>query len=685
METYVISCRGIRLLCKRKSTLLIVGLTVSSLFLVGQVVIGKAFDYIIIPSIDESFTSGYIDKSKQETSKFVTTESLYEINKTGITVSSNSQKSPSAHSEFPRTCQETPLIEPIWEWYNFSVGTPRNTSHKKLLIAQYSAFGKYARLLELTSPINKEYAKRWNHDMVVLQGTTMIIPSYDTNCTPPEERSRFNKVSLLLKALSKSQDYDQLLILDADTIIYDFEFDITGLLSGDYMLVAQRLHEEDLPVTTNINNGVTLWNLHHPLSGVLSQDWDRACREGIPDNRPFRGDQYYLRQVLKHGDYQSAVWSVWNEFYYRDGTVIKHFQRSNARSWNETGLETREERIQNATLEICGRFGLDIGELEYVNYTNPKIGNIEESTLLESDETAEKRLDKTLRSGLNGRNATNCTLKRQSVWDMYNYSQNKTRAPEKRLLIAQYAAFGSYARLLELTSPINKAYARKWSHDFLALQGVALVLKSDGPCDLPRQRAMYNKLPILLYALNKVDEYDQLLILDADAMMYNLSFDVTKIIDDEKDILAGHRVNPFDGEYTWNINNGVTLWNLHHPMTVKVAREWFFSTVKGLNNDLSENSTAYNEDTFYLHGDQFYLHKILKRDKKLSARVRSLPIEFKYINGTVVKHFVRTKNNFWSNYGMDRREISINETVAEICERYPDDCTELDETPYTLT
>jgi len=113
------------------------------------------------------------------------------------------------------------------------------------------AFGKYARLLELTAPINKAYAKIWNHDIVILQGTAMILP-WDKNCTPPEERSRFNKIDLLLEALKRENQYDQLLLLDADTLIFDFDFDMTKLVPNTTMLVAQRTQQ--IQIQTWINS-----------------------------------------------------------------------------------------------------------------------------------------------------------------------------------------------------------------------------------------------------------------------------------------------------------------------------------------------------------------------------------------------------------------------------------------------
>jgi hypothetical protein len=121
------------------------------------------------------------------------------------------------------------------------------------------------------------------------------------------------------------------------------------------MLVAQRVHEYDPSNTWNINNGVTLWNLHQPLINSTTKAWDQACRKGLPDNRPFRGDQFYLHQTLKKetNRRQAAVKSVVKEFFYKNGTVVKHFQRSKMYSWNDTtGLDAREERIQMTVDEV---------------------------------------------------------------------------------------------------------------------------------------------------------------------------------------------------------------------------------------------------------------------------------------------------------------------------------------------
>ena len=128
-----------------------------------------------------------------------------------------------------------------------------------------------------------------------------------------ESQSTFNKIPLLFRVFEESpQKYDQLLILDTDTMIVDFEYDVTSLLGStmstskangvnkgeknvfenttkkkdnndvdtppfhqiDSMnnyakhndspfLVAYRVHSFDWISTWDINAGILLWNLQH--------------------------------------------------------------------------------------------------------------------------------------------------------------------------------------------------------------------------------------------------------------------------------------------------------------------------------------------------------------------------------------------------------------------------------------
>lgn len=143
------------------------------------------------------------------------------------------------------------------------------------------------------------------------------------------------------------------------------------------------------------------------------------------------------------------------------------------------------------------------------------------------------------------------------------------RPAKKRLLVGLTTGYDAYAQLLDVTGRINKAYALKFEHDVLVLAGTYLVIPSDN-CNPPKHRATFNKIGLLKHALRHRNKYDQLLILDTDAMMYNLSFDVTTLVseqrnensmltDEESTMLVAHRVKKNGTLHTWDVNIGVTV------------------------------------------------------------------------------------------------------------------------------
>lgn len=260
----------------------------------------------------------------------------------------------------------------------------------------------------------------------------------------------------------------------------------------------------------------------------------------------------------------------------------------------------------------------------------------------------------------------------------YDYSTqsfhefNSTR----RLLIAQSAGFGTYAQLLDLTAPINKAYARKWGQTILVLQGTLVVLQQEMKtnCTPPEHRSTHNKMQLLKFALRLKDHYDYLLILDADAMIYDFSVDLSNLMPNRA-MMAANRVIAKKGvkkRATWKINAGVTLWNLHHRFTSAVADGWTKAAVSFMNG---RNNNQ---------GDQLFLYHVLKNNATIEQEIYSFGKEFHYNKATVIKHIKRPQVTYEiGQTSLDSRSAMITQFIDEICKRFPHDCEHLDTTSYS--
>jgi hypothetical protein len=252
----------------------------------------------------------------------------------------------------------------LWEWHNHSSTILKNDlrHHPKVLIAQYSGFGEYAKFLNLISPIHQRYSQDKGYDYLIVQGTLLDFPGVQQDCNP-SPRATFNKIPLLELAIA-GDEYEYALILDTDAMIVNVEIDMPSLLKDDNLLAAQRVWKYDWQNTWDINAGVTLWNLRHPLASTVVQRWKHLSLYGSASDTP----NHHQEDILKKNDDQSflqtalmeypwwkrPVVSLMDEFNYYQGTVIKHFKRDK-RSWSTNGLEQRLQRVQDVIQQdLCG-------------------------------------------------------------------------------------------------------------------------------------------------------------------------------------------------------------------------------------------------------------------------------------------------------------------------------------------
>lgn len=256
-----------------------------------------------------------------------------------------------------------------------------------VLLAQYtgpnSHNNTYAALLNLTRPMNQVYASLWGYDYLLASGYMIqsdvaamsshletvdkINTSMPFVAKAPESRATYNKVMILDRVLSDSRfsSYDSLVLLDADALVYDFAHDVVAtLLPSDKIFVALQVDPKDpttsSPSTANVNIGVTIWNLRHPMTTMLVRVWKNECLKRIRRYPRVRdSDQAPLHKILydmtpdQRNRFVVALSD--HELGYRKGRYIKHFIRPNADNWTDASetMAKRLAQVHTAIDEIC--------------------------------------------------------------------------------------------------------------------------------------------------------------------------------------------------------------------------------------------------------------------------------------------------------------------------------------------
>ena len=182
----------------------------------------------------------------------------------------------------------------------------------------------------------------------------------------PPSRSTYNKIAILELALLEKQ-YDGLLLLDADAMMYDFSRDIADLLSPKFVLMAHKTNFSEGTHTGSINVGVTLWNLRHTLTPYVAQRWKSNCLRRILYHKDDKLDddqaplQFLLKQELDQYRRDKVVVAVEEEFYYARGTFVRHFIRPAGTTWTNHTIDsesTRLLKIERSVHDVCTKYHL---------------------------------------------------------------------------------------------------------------------------------------------------------------------------------------------------------------------------------------------------------------------------------------------------------------------------------------
>jgi hypothetical protein len=198
---------------------------------------------------------------------------------------------------------------------------------------------------------------------------------------------------------------------------------------------------------------------------------------------------------------------------------------------------------------------------------------------------------------------------------------------------------------------VNRAYSRYYGYDYVILSGLAFVTPRDvqrrvgrtKDADIPPSRATYNKIVVLEQAL-QLNRYDAVLLLDADALLFDFTRDVGDLLPCHKMLVAHDVASPQhnDSSSTTNINIGVTLWNLRHELTASTITAWRRESIRRLDHYFWTYRT--DDQAVLKHVLRRYhqqtVHRFFfwnKQTNMSSHPVHAIPFEFDYKNGLMVK------------------------------------------------
>jgi len=251
--------------------------------------------------------------------------------------------------------------------------------------------------------------------------------------------------------------------------------------------------------------------------------------------------------------------------------------------------------------------------------------------------------------------STNQTHNIEWNWHHYSAYNHHNTTAARRVLIAQYTGLdAAYLEFTNITQRANKAYAKKWNYDYLLMKGTAFNSNQVGI-------SAYNKLSVLRKTID-AKVYDVLLILDSDAVIVDMHKDVLDLMP-ESMLLTACRNHEKDSPHTWEINNGVTLWNLKHERIEEVYTEWYRRLIIRIGK---KN---------LIPSDQAELHDILKEygEEKRKTIVNAIyTYHFRFHEGSFVKHIVRSKSSTWISVQDDliRRKTILQEAVRDVCTKW---------------
>jgi hypothetical protein len=203
-----------------------------------------------------------------------------------------------------------------------------------------------------------------------------------------------------------------------------------------------------------------------------------------------------------------------------------------------------------------------------------------------------------------------------------------------------------YATILEASSQTVKAYCIRKGFHYQSYFG---IVRGFHPW-----HATYNRIPLLRRLAD--DGYrGWVCYIDADAYIVDLDFDMRGYLVNKADIALIARYGKRDGEW-WDINAGVFLMNLDHPLARKTLANW-----SAMFEQITDAQLRVANRWSQVPDDQHMLHLVLQEMPEMASHViveRNAPCLLNYSDGVFIRQVLRAGGSLEHRAAVIKREVS---------------------------
>jgi hypothetical protein len=264
---------------------------------------------------------------------------------------------------------------------------------------------------------------------------------------------------------------------------------------------------------------------------------------------------------------------------------------------------------------------------------------------------------------------------------------NSSISTSKRLMIGVYSGYDDYAKLLEQSVWSARVYGQTWGRNVtvVTLQGTSFAPHGCKPSD--NSLTTLNKVRLLFHAIDNSDKYDQVLLLDPDAFVYDMDVDLTTLMDDKHHLVAAQPLPTAENNDCWDIHSGATLWNLNHPYIASVAIDWFDKAKMAVVHGSYTNDQEFLHETLLEHLEWQHEHEEENRHDHNDEQYDNCMVmnfrnhEFDFAKGTIIKQFVKDtfldSNGIQVNLTASSISVRLQEmqnAAKDVCSKHPKEC-----------